>query len=1448
MKLKFLFDDEEKKEDIFKPQLGLDIKEEGFAEKPEENILSNLLNTMKDYKKQIDELEKLAKERSFVEVELRTYRYAIGQYNKAVDKYNEILKKEEIKIGLPKTKITPTQIGWTQRMRGIGEAPEKYTLEGVTSDYMQANKSAWATWFKELQTTPDKWKFLKGETWSPELKAISEEAKSLSKKASELGVNPDDWIQYGLYAAFFTTLAISIYPVVAGLPKTLLNELMFKVEGKTVKGKELLRALGRVRYSSTPAAFGKPSTFDKKIFVKFVKEGALKSVSERMAKGIRITEVVPRFAFADKLYGGLPVDAMIKTLVETGKISAEISKDLRLSAPEKISQVIQSLSIASPVIASKLSEELSKYLPKEEIPKVEVKEPVIPKLTKAERTILESPIEIEEGKVTFSWAELSPKAREKAIEKLEERGYVKGVLLTEKGIELANVLKTRIEAEKKGIHVAEKEIKRPMTDEQLLKVAPREELITGKIGGKDFYSDTKIMLKGKPEIKDAFISKHKPDFEKLIADLPKEEIKINPITFSYKKDQTRLVWFDNKVPIQEKYYDYILKKFPEAEFRSVEKIDPKEPTPKQPIKIYEKDEFIGAVMPLTIDKVDIPENVMKVEVKPPEIKHVELKPGEKITREYLDRVMGLEKPEEIPKVEPKPPIVPIKKPEVVKPKIKLELEKPPKEIPKLLALEAKYPAKIIKEEIEELKPLSTPAQIKKAHAIANAKAMISDKGKMKPQYRKLAEAMTGKKSIKKMTEEEAELFIDSLNRLPEPKMRDGKLIPPTIARTMKLVPWGFFQKEYKEPTPIWLLKDQTYYAEQLGIKSLVAPFEIGKQKFDLEFRESSKMVDKIANKLNKIAETPAKERLKAILKNIPTKAESKMAELINKYEEIPPGLSQAEEDVFKWFRNLGRNIWRRENEIREKLDLPLIKYRKAYFRHTADIMAKEMLEGKYPFPQGLKYWAQRMVGKKIFNPMEFQRKLSDDLIDLWSKNLRAVTKSMLWSGLKEIYLAQPAKFFSEQLSAISKDLPIYKHLNPEEKRVYDTTKVIPASTKKWAIDYINQVIKGQETETDAGLNRIVTQSGLKGLFDKVLSPFGRTVGRKPITNTFQTLGRVTISGVMGWVPRQIIRNAFQQTQNLALYGVKATLKAFLPASIDKNLKELLSESLFLKSYTGFEELPINLMGKLEKVWLGPYGKVACYNAAQGMKAAYWSTSDLIKNPKYKKFGWADPQRTEDTPKDKLFPSEKEKLLKEMEFGSSATQYQYIPMGMPGVFRYKALIPLTRLQSWWMNYFTKFLREATYRVLKGETGYGQKLPWSYRINFAKYLIIGGAILTALGYRRSFLLGVAPTWLSPAAQVALGFYNYATAKYDWQRNKALKQIHNSWKAFVPGSLAWKDFMAAWNGEKDLKDLFFYKKVVEKKKISPPLKIAIPKSEKLKFIEPELKIKSKKLKFTF
>ncbi|GAI47374.1 unnamed protein product, partial [marine sediment metagenome] len=69
------------------------------------------------------------------------------------------------------------------------------------------------------------------------------------------------------------------------------------------------------------------------------------------------------------------------------------------------------------------------------------------------------------------------------------------------------------------------------------------------------------------------------------------------------------------------------------------------------------------------------------------------------------------------------------------------------------------------------------------------------------------------------------------------------------------------------------------------------------------------------------------------------------------------------------------------------------------------------------------------------------------------------------------------------------------------------------------------------------------------------------------------------------------------------------------------------------------------------------------------------------------------------------------------------------------------------------------------------------------------------------------GVVPSYMSPAGQLMLGMVNYIAADNDWQRKKAENAMKYSWKAFLPGSSAWKDWSDVWSGKKPLKSLFFY-----------------------------------------
>jgi len=543
-----------------------------------------------------------------------------------------------------------------------------------------------------------------------------------------------------------------------------------------------------------------------------------------------------------------------------------------------------------------------------------------------------------------------------------------------------------------------------------------------------------------------------------------------------------------------------------------------------------------------------------------------------------------------------------------------------------------------------------------------------------------------------------------------------------------------------------------------------------------------------------------------------------MAELLNKYSEAPKNLSEQETKVFKYLDNLRRVLLKRQNEVRAKIGLPMIKGKKAYFKHIIDTMAEAamlkygLLETDttnpvdfrdFPFPEEIIRFIEKKVTSGIYNPASIRRKLGDELTVLWSKDLRLVTNAMLWSALKEIHLAVPLKGLVESLDAL------------------DTVPgTIPSTTKKWLVDYVNQVIKGQENETDVAVNDILNQSGLKGFLDKLLLPYGRRLGPKPLTKLLAGTGKLIIYSVMGPIPRQILRNTFQTVQNLALYGVRATVKGMFSAP--KQCKELMDESIYYRSYTGLEEMPEGVLSKVGEWWLKGYQLSAVFNAGNAMKAAYHYNMGKIVHKKFSldytkgEYSWADKDRTAETPEGYLFDSEKEKLLKEMEWGARACQYQYTPLGMPGIFRYKAAVPFTRLQSWWMNYFFNFTREAATRMFKGENGYGVKLPLLERLGYAKYLLIGGIVLNGLGYKKSFMFGVLPMYWSPAAGAAMAMYQYAFAQSDYDRQKALERLKRVYQALIPGYLGVKTWAAVLNGEMSMDELFFYGKTEKKKTI--------------------------------
>ena len=660
-----------------------------------------------------------------------------------------------------------------------------------------------------------------------------------------------------------------------------------------------------------------------------------------------------------------------------------------------------------------------------------------------------------------------------------------------------------------------------------------------------------------------------------------------------------------------------------------------------------------------------------------------------------------------------------------------------------------------------------------------------------PRFEKAAEALY-QKPVDKLSRQEVETVIMQLEKA-------GKILTET--------------KGFKRPTFIGkLLTPHIVYSEVLGVKPIVTKAEKGKQEQDIEYRNTSNIAGRVISGLNK-GVTTIGQRFEAFKRNKPTPIEEKMAEALNKYEIAPKDFSERETVVFNYLDNLRRTLLKRQNEVRAKIGIPLIKGKKAYFKHVIDVMAEAamlkygLLDTQttnpvdfrdFPFPEEIIRFIEKKVAAGIHNPAVIRRKLSDELTALWNKDLRVVTNAMLWTALKEIHLAEPIKGLVESLDAL-RTVP----------------GAVPADTLRWLTDYVNQVIKGQENELDVSVNNILNESGLKGFLDKLLAPYGRRLGPKPLTRLLAGTGKLIIYAVMGPIPRQILRNTFQTLQNIALYGVRATVKGIFSAP--KECKDLMKESIYYKGYTGLEEIPEGFLGKLGDLWLKGYQLSAVWNAGNAMKAAYhYNMSKIRGKYQHTEYSWADKDRNADTPEGFLFDSEKEKLLKEMEWGARSTQYQYTPLGMPGIFRYKAGIPFTRLQSWWMNYFFNFTREASTRMFKGTNGYGVKLPPSERLNYAKYLLIGGVILSGLGYEKSFGFGVMPMYLAPGAAVSMALYKYTFARNDYEKEKALEQLKRGYQALIPGYLGVKTWAKVLNGDMSMEELFFYTKTEKPKSL--------------------------------
>lgn len=638
----------------------------------------------------------------------------------------------------------------------------------------------------------------------------------------------------------------------------------------------------------------------------------------------------------------------------------------------------------------------------------------------------------------------------------------------------------------------------------------------------------------------------------------------------------------------------------------------------------------------------------------------------------------------------------------------------------------------------------------------------------------MPEGFKGQPSMKKMDAESAQRYVDALR---DEAMKQGKLELPVEGRE--------FSKPRIYGTP------QLYNIEKQGTYFMVEPLVAGKYEFVEESAKRLAETGKWFHDLKKEGGETAVSKAKAKLFNKPTATMIKMSEALHAGEEAPENISDKEIEIFNSLRGLSIELWERENASRKKVGRELIPYRAAYFRHVLTDTFRDMIQGRHPIPENVKYWMQKNVKGKVTNPMEMERKI-EEFADIFSRDLEMVTNSMLHTALKEIHLDEPLKYFKDQM---------YLH-----------SDVIPAESRTYLEKWVKVYMEGFQSEFDKTINdAVVKWAG--PILNPILAKFGREISRKPVSRLFTDMGRMMMYGVMGPRPKQLIRNKFQLLQNLAFFSNEANLKSFQK---DPIVDKMIENHPFFKSYVGFEEFDELSKHQFGKYWMAGFRWTAVTNAQQAMRAAYWDKLPYFTDPKYKDLGWADPQRTYEEPPRFLYPSEEKIMSREMEFDAGATQYHYIAMAMPDIFRHKTLAPFTRLTSWFWFHSLQFQREALGRAIRGTTGTGRKLPNSARWRYLKYLVVAGITLNLMGYYRSFLVGTAPTGMPPMAQFLLNlgaYFIHASPGGDERAKKtAARKTWQAAKMLIPGYLAYKDWKAMMETEGDwerIKKLFFYNK---------------------------------------
>jgi len=410
----------------------------------------------------------------------------------------------------------------------------------------------------------------------------------------------------------------------------------------------------------------------------------------------------------------------------------------------------------------------------------------------------------------------------------------------------------------------------------------------------------------------------------------------------------------------------------------------------------------------------------------------------------------------------------------------------------------------------EPEAVATNLQKTEAHSIARSKLLINEAGKMRPQYRRLAQAITGKRTMKDMTQGEADYFIEALKGL---EVKAGKV--PKIPVTT-----GIITKEFADKIPllneIGLLervRPTRQVFEKMGLRR-----EVWEPAFEAEikiYEDLMKFRGEIRGIEGLVGRSP--ESRSAIFKALENPAEVKL-------------LGENEKRAYDWFRKYF-------DKWADDLKLPADKRRKNYVTHIFEKAIAQDLEAKRPLDPELIRALDFMTPKRVFNPY-LEKRLGQRL------------------GLRE----DP---FSAAEAYEAKALKVY-HYEPLIKRIRTYEKYLPPLSARYLRDFVTR-ITGRPLTIDREINQTMKE------FAKAIEwlPGGKALGSRLSQNNFGGLLAYQYSSLLyflwlGFKPTSAIRNLSQHSLILGETGALNLARGIGLRGTQEG-KQVLKECLVLRS-------------------------------------------------------------------------------------------------------------------------------------------------------------------------------------------------------------------------------------------------------------------------------------------